>query len=86
MNGVKEWTSMKEILMKSSINVQKWQKQGPKHYIGELHVLLIEFVKFYESNSQVDAWVVFKRAAGVEFFKVGDLASVWIECAEMEIR
>uniref|UniRef100_T1P7U2 Tetratricopeptide repeat protein n=1 Tax=Musca domestica TaxID=7370 RepID=T1P7U2_MUSDO len=63
------------------------QTVQPKLAVGKLHTLWVEFAKFYESNGQVDdARVVFERATEVEYVKVDDLASVWCEWAEMEIR
>ncbi|XP_013113149.1 pre-mRNA-splicing factor syf1 homolog [Stomoxys calcitrans] len=63
------------------------QTVQPKLAVGKLHTLWVEFAKFYESNGQVDdARVVFERATEVEYVKVEDLASVWCEWAEMEIR
>lgn len=63
------------------------QTVQPKLAVGKLHTLWIEFAKFYESNGQVeDARIVFERATEVEYVKVEDLASVWCEWAEMEIR
>ena len=59
----------------------------PQLAVGKLHTLWVEFGKFYEENSQiVDARVVFEKATHVPYTKVDDLASVWCEWAEMEIR
>ena len=45
------------------------------------------FAKFYEDASQLDdAAVIFDKATLVNYLKVDDLASVWCEWAEMEIR
>lgn len=55
--------------------------------VGKLHTLWVEFAKFYESNKQYDdAATIFKKAIEVAYQKVDDLASVWCEWAEMEIR
>lgn len=63
------------------------QTVQPKLSVGKLHTLWVEFAKFYETNGQVeDARIVFERATEVEFVKVEDLASIWCEWAEMEIR
>ncbi|XP_018799467.1 PREDICTED: pre-mRNA-splicing factor SYF1 [Bactrocera latifrons] len=63
------------------------QTVQPKLAAGKLHTLWVEFAKFYESNDQVeDARVVFERGTEVEYVKVEDLAAVWCEWAEMEIR
>lgn len=45
------------------------------------------FAKFHEENGQLDdARVVFEKATQVPYVKVEDLAAVWCEWAEMEIR
>jgi len=63
------------------------QTVEPKQAVGKLHTLWVEFGKFYEKNGQVDdARVVFEKATQVAFTKVEDLAAVWCEWAEMEIR
>lgn len=63
------------------------QTVNPKQAVGKLHLLWVGFAKFYEENDQIeDARVVFENATQVEFTRVEDLASVWCEWAEMEIR
>lgn len=63
------------------------QTVDPKLAVGKLHTLWVEFAKFYEENSQLDdARVVFEKATQVPYTKVEDLAAVWCEWAEMEIR
>ncbi|XP_046484772.1 pre-mRNA-splicing factor syf1 homolog [Neodiprion pinetum] len=59
----------------------------PQQAVGKLHTLWVAFAKFYEENGQIaDARVVFDKATHVAYTKVDDLASVWCEWAEMEIR
>lgn len=59
----------------------------PKQATGKLFSLWVNFAKFYEENNQiVDARIIFERATEVLYVKVDDLASVWCEWAEMEIR
>ncbi|XP_012266120.1 pre-mRNA-splicing factor syf1 homolog [Athalia rosae] len=59
----------------------------PQQAVGKLHTLWVAFAKFYEENGQIaDARVVFEKATHVPYTKVDDLASVWCEWAEMEIR
>ncbi|MCL4124616.1 UNVERIFIED_CONTAM: hypothetical protein GTU68_065487 [Idotea baltica] len=54
---------------------------------GKLNMLWVDFAKFYEDNNQIaDARIIFQRATEVLYVKVADLASVWCEWAEMEIR
>jgi hypothetical protein len=63
------------------------QTVDPKLAVGKLHTLWVAFAKFYEDNRQIDdARVVFEKATHVPYSKVDDLASVWCEWAEMEIR
>lgn len=55
--------------------------------IGKPHTLWVAFAKFYEENNQLsEARVIFDKATRVNFKTVEDLASVWCEYAEMELR
>ncbi|XP_068247345.1 pre-mRNA-splicing factor syf1 homolog [Palaemon carinicauda] len=59
----------------------------PKQATGKLYSLWVDFAKFYEDNDQImDARIIFQRATEVLYVKVDDLASVWCEWAELEIR
>lgn len=63
------------------------QTVQPKLAVGKLHTLWVEFAKFYEKNNQLDdARVVFEKATQIEYVKVDDLATVWCEWAELDIR
>ncbi|KAH0564460.1 pre-mRNA-splicing factor syf1 homolog [Cotesia glomerata] len=63
------------------------QTVKPQLAVGKLHTLWVAFAKFYEENGQLsDARVVFEQATHVPYTKVDDLASVWCEWAEMELR
>lgn len=63
------------------------QTVEPKLSVGKLFTLWVAFAKFYEENEQIeDARLVFDKATQVSYIKVDDLASVWCEWAEMEIR
>jgi pre-mRNA-splicing factor SYF1 len=63
------------------------QTVDPKLAVGKLHTLWVAFATFYEENKQIDdARVVFEKGIHVPYSKVDDLASVWCEWAEMEIR
>ncbi|XP_065829864.1 pre-mRNA-splicing factor SYF1-like [Oscarella lobularis] len=54
---------------------------------GKPHTLWIGFAKFYENHDQIaEARVIFEKAVKVPFKVVDDLASVWCEYAEMELR
>ncbi|XP_074655253.1 pre-mRNA-splicing factor SYF1-like [Tubulanus polymorphus] len=63
------------------------QTVDPKLASGKLHTLWVAFAKFYESASQIeDARIIFDKGTKVAYKHVDDLASVWCEWAEMEIR
>lgn len=63
------------------------QTVDPKLASGKLHTLWVAFAKFYEENRQInDARVIFEKAVQIPYTKVDDLAAVWCEWAEMEIR
>ncbi len=63
------------------------QTVEPKQAVGKIQNLWIEFAKFYEKHDQLDdARVVFEKAVLVNYMKVEDLANVWCEYAEVEIR
>lgn len=63
------------------------QTVQPKLAVGKLHTIWVEFAKFYEHNDQIeDARIVFEKATQIEYMKVDDLAAVWCEWAELEIR
>ncbi|XP_071948543.1 pre-mRNA-splicing factor SYF1-like [Antedon mediterranea] len=63
------------------------QTVQPNLATGKLHTLWIEFAKFYESHNQLaEARVIFEKGTKVEYVKVDDLAAIWCERAEMEIR
>uniref|UniRef100_A0A5K3EJB3 Suf domain-containing protein n=1 Tax=Mesocestoides corti TaxID=53468 RepID=A0A5K3EJB3_MESCO len=54
---------------------------------GRPSTLWIELARLYERHNQLsDARMVLQKATGVGFVHVEDLASVWCEWAEMEIR
>merc|ERR1719510_2762733 len=63
------------------------QTVDPKQAVGKLRQLWINFAKFYETNKQLeDARIIFNKAILVPFLKVDDLAAVWCEFVEMELR
>ncbi|KAB0797470.1 hypothetical protein PPYR_08463 [Photinus pyralis] len=63
------------------------QTVDPKLAVGKLNTLWVEFAKFYESNGQVeDGRLIFKKATEVPYVRVDDLATVWCNWAEMELR
>lgn len=63
------------------------QTVDPKLAVGKLFTLWVSFAKFYDENGQVDdARLIFEKATQVPYTKVDDLASVWCEWCEMEIK
>ncbi|XP_018022210.1 pre-mRNA-splicing factor SYF1 isoform X2 [Hyalella azteca] len=59
----------------------------PKQAAGKLWQLWVDFACFYENNGQLkDARLILEKATQVAYVKVDDLASVWCEWAEMELR
>uniref|UniRef100_K3WEH0 Suppressor of forked domain-containing protein n=1 Tax=Globisporangium ultimum (strain ATCC 200006 / CBS 805.95 / DAOM BR144) TaxID=431595 RepID=K3WEH0_GLOUD len=54
---------------------------------GRLHTLWVKFAKFYEDHKDIaNARVIFKKAADVEYRSDQELANVYCEWAEMELR
>ncbi|XP_046404524.1 pre-mRNA-splicing factor syf1 homolog [Ischnura elegans] len=63
------------------------QTVDPQLAVGKLHSLWAAFARFYEDNGQIeDARIVLEKATHVTYQKVDDLASIWCQWAEMEIR
>ncbi|XP_078091040.1 pre-mRNA-splicing factor SYF1 [Mustelus asterias] len=63
------------------------QTVDPLKATGKPHSLWVSFAKFYEENGQIqDARTIFEKATKVNFKHVDDLASVWCEYGEMELR
>ncbi|XP_059588408.1 pre-mRNA-splicing factor SYF1 isoform X2 [Alligator mississippiensis] len=59
----------------------------PAKATGKPHTLWVSFAKFYEDNGQLeDARTIFAKGTQVNFKQVDDLASVWCEAGEMELR
>jgi len=63
------------------------QTVDPKLASGKLSSLWIAFAKFYETHKQIDdARIIFDKGTKVEYKKVDELAAVWCEWVEMELR
>ncbi|PON70966.1 Signal transduction response regulator [Parasponia andersonii] len=59
----------------------------PMKAVGKPHTLWIAFAKLYENHRDVaNARVIFDKAVQVNYKAVDNLASVWCEWAEMELR
>ncbi|KAJ3412240.1 pre-mRNA-splicing factor syf1 [Chytridiales sp. JEL 0842] len=60
---------------------------NPKRATGKFHLLWTNFAHYYEENGDLEnARKIFERATNVPFKKVDDLAEVWCQWAEMELR
>ncbi|KAG9440268.1 hypothetical protein H6P81_020433 [Aristolochia fimbriata] len=59
----------------------------PMKAVGKPHTLWVAFAKLYETHNDVaNARVIFDKAVQVNFKNVDNLASLWCEWAEMELR
>lgn len=58
-----------------------------KQASGKYQLIWIEFAKFYEQRDELDeARYVFQRAVNATYKSVDELANVWCEWCEMELR
>lgn len=91
-HNVEEWHKKIKLLEGKPIEVIETFTEAvdtvdPKLATGKYYTLWVEFAKFYESNKQLDdARLIFKTAIKAPYHKVNDLACVWCEYAEMELR
>ena len=91
-HNVLEWQKRVQLYEKKSKMIvatylEAVKTVDPKQATGRLDSLWVNFAKFYEDNDQIsDARIIFERGTEVAYVKVDDLASVWCEWAEMEIR
>ncbi|ERM94339.1 pre-mRNA-splicing factor SYF1 isoform X1 [Amborella trichopoda] len=59
----------------------------PMKAVGKPHTLWVSFARLYEKhNDLANARVIFEKAVQVSYKALDDLASVWCEWAEMELR
>lgn len=59
----------------------------PKQAVGAFHQLWANYAKFYENGGDLrNARVIMEKAVKVPFKSVSELAEMWIEWAEMELR
>jgi pre-mRNA-splicing factor SYF1 len=60
---------------------------NPKKAIGKYHTLWTNYAKFYEERGDLrNARVIMEKAVKVPFRSVNELAEMWVEWAEMELR
>uniref|UniRef100_A0A8C5WMC7 Pre-mRNA-splicing factor SYF1 n=1 Tax=Leptobrachium leishanense TaxID=445787 RepID=A0A8C5WMC7_9ANUR len=63
------------------------QTVDPAKATGKPHTLWVSFSKFYEDNGQIDdARGILHRATQIKYTHVDDLAAVWCQFGEMELR
>lgn len=66
---------------------QAVQTVDPMKAVGKPHTLWVAFARLYENHSDlVNARAIFDKAVQVNYKTVDNLASVWCEWAEMELR
>ncbi|RWS06759.1 pre-mRNA splicing factor Syf1-like protein [Dinothrombium tinctorium] len=91
-HNVDEWLKRIDLLEGKPLEIintftEAVQTVDSKQAIGKPHTLWVNFAKFYERNDQLeDARMIFEKAIEAPFARVEDLASVWCEWAEMELR
>ena len=91
-HNVEEWLKRVELVKQDPIRVIETYSEAiqaiePKLALGKLTSLWTNFAKFYEDAGQLEeARTVFSKATEVDYAKVDDLAAIWSECAEMELR
>ena len=91
-HNVDEWLKRVKLLESKpeqviEVYTEAVQTVDPKQSVGKLHTLWISFAKFYEENNQIeDSRIIFEQSITTPFTKVEDLAAVWAEWAEMELR
>ncbi|XP_003745749.1 pre-mRNA-splicing factor SYF1 [Galendromus occidentalis] len=92
-HSVHEWLKRVKLLEDDPVEVIKTYTKAvttvdPKLASGgKLSQIWTEFAKFYESKGQLDdARIIFRKATQVPYTKVDELANVWCEFAEMELR
>ncbi|KAJ3018955.1 Pre-mRNA-splicing factor SYF1 [Thoreauomyces humboldtii] len=58
-----------------------------KRAVGKLHMLLVHFAEYYEGIQDLEtARTVFEQATTISYKRADDLAEVWCQWAEMELR
>ncbi|KAG0267367.1 Pre-mRNA-splicing factor SYF1 [Mortierella polycephala] len=91
-NSVHEWQKRVELWGDNSQKVVDTYTKAvttihPKKSDGKLHTLWVNFAKFYEEGDDIaSARTIFEKATKVNYKTVNDLADVWCEYAEMELR
>jgi len=91
-HNVSEWLQRVKLYKETPEKVIKCFTEAvmtvdPQKAEGRLWTLWAGFAKFYESHDDLEnARVIFEKATQVNYRAVDDLASVWCEWIEMELR
>ena len=81
------WPDTNILLQIINTYTEAVQTVDAKIATGKPHTLWVEFAKFYETAGQLDdARVILEKSVLVGYKYVDDLAAVWCEWAEMELR
>ncbi|KAL2315466.1 Pre-mRNA-splicing factor cwf3 [Schizosaccharomyces pombe] len=92
INNVDEWLRRVKFLEDDSEKVVQVytdaiKNVNPKLAHGSLGKLFSEFARFYENFDDLEqSRIIFEKATHVPFKTVNELAQVWIDWAEMELR
>lgn len=90
-HNVEEWHKRVDLFKtpreKVACFAEAVQTVDPQMAVGSLPSLWIAFSKVYEDNKELkEARAIFDKAVTIPFKNVEDLAGIWCEYAEMEIR
>jgi len=91
-HNVHEWHKRAKLFPDDPIQAAKVYAEAvktveAKQATGKLHTLWVSYARLYERHGDLNtARMIFKKATQVEFRTVDDLASIWCEWAEMELR
>ena len=91
-NNVHEWRKRVKLFEGDGARQVRTYTQAvktvePAKAVGQLGALWAEFAKFYEAHGDAtNARVVLKKATQVKYRTVDELATVWCEAAELELR
>jgi pre-mRNA-splicing factor SYF1 len=91
-NSIHEWQKRVELWGDNAPKVVETYTKAvttihPKKADGKFTSLWINFAKFYEDGNDIaSARTIFEKATKVNYKTVNDLADIWCEYAEMELR
>ena len=91
-NSVPEWEKRVALWGKNQKEVVQTYTEAiatiqPKKATGRFHELWTNYAKFYEQGGEISsARIIMEKAVKVPFNSVAELADMWCEFAEMELR